>query len=213
MYLPMLQEGETKALFLRLAIFVSIADVRGGNDDEYSDEKGYGFSVLGIDSEKEKALLKLFSKKSIEQQQLELYMKEMNYTKASFFNAISNDDNTISTLYDSVMTSLIGVAETTSERLLSDESLRLHFLCDAIDKTFEILEVKLSSIQPQDKKVMVFELAGMGFADREISRSERHILEHICARFDVDAGLIDEAQDIIVRMQDLRDEGLSLIQE
>ncbi|WP_353218964.1 hypothetical protein [Salinisphaera sp. S4-8] len=209
----MIQETETKALFLELAIFVSIADVRGGCDDEYTEAEAYGFSVSGVDTEKEKALLKLFSKKNIEQQQLELYRQEMGYKQASVWVPASKGDNTIAMLYGSVMTALIGVAETTNERLLSDESLRVQFLCDAIDKVLEELDLELDSIPPQEKKAMVFELAGMGFADREISSSERHILEHICTRFDVDDGIIDEAQEIIVRMQDLRDEGLALIQE
>jgi hypothetical protein len=209
----MLQDDDTKALFLTLAIFVSIADVRCGSDDEYTEEKGYGFSVSGVNTEKEKALLKLFSKKNIEQQQLELYMKEMSYTQGSMWSSNPKADDTISTLYGSVMTVLIGVAETTNERLLSDESLRVQFLCDAIDHVLDNLDVELGSIPPQEKKAMVFELAGMGFADREISSSERQVLEQICTRFDVDDGIIDEAQEIIVRMQDLRDEGLALIQE
>lgn len=217
MYLAMLEKEETKLAFLEMAYLLSITDVKNDNE-EYVEEKEENAMLFGmlrvhkinpdLDAEKLNKIKSVLGRKKSEAATLRLYAEELD--------AFSLDDKDrlqaeIDSFILEVVQRFIKMSETKNEKILSNQDIRVDFIKDAISALAQ--DNSLFEIPDNQKKVIVFELVGMAYADSEISESELGVIEFICDKLDVDSEFIHDAKDIVAKVGVLQRQGLEIINE
>ena len=205
----MIKDEKTKLGFLELAYFLSITDVKNGDDEDYVEEEKRlsPFTVRGSDSfYKTKDIL---ARKKVEAHTLEMYAGEMNAFDAS------GDQDTLrarlNKFVEEALKRFLELSETTNEKILNNQDIRLSFVKDSVDAVCE--ENDLLEKSTEIKKVIVFELVGMAYADDEISESELNVLNYICEKLEIDYEFVDDAKEIVEKMVNLHRRGLEIINE
>jgi len=215
MYLKMLKSKEIKLAFLEIAYLLSVCDVKqdGEEYDEVRESDSISGSVYGDKVKGVNKLKQVLVRKTAESAMLRMYAEEMDaFGIDNDQNYVRDDyENKIAYLIDDSIKRFLSVNETTNEKILNTQSIRTEFILETIDNILE--EIGLESVSPEERKVIVFELVGMAYADNEISDAELNVIEHVCNRFDIDNDFIDESKEIVYQMVKLQRQGLELIEE
>lgn len=217
MYLGMLEKEEAKICFLELAYLLSITDVRKvGDGGEYvSDFKDRAFSSVFSDDEKINDLKKSLVRKESEAAMLRLYAKEMDVFGVEGFSERLQDDKDydikIEFFIDDALKRFLSVTDGATPTKLSRQPIRTDFVKDSASHLCDGLAIR--NVLPEERKVMIFELLGMAYADSEISNAELEVINHVCEKLDVDVEFVDEAKGVIDGMMDYQRKGLELILE
>lgn len=211
MYLTMLSNESSKLAFLEMAYLLSITDIKKDGEvyvEEY--ELGWLFSSGTESEENLKLLKKILLRKESEQGVLKLYAEEMNV-----FNLEDDEkgriDSRLIDFVDNMLKRFLAEVKTTNEKILNNQSMRVEFVKDTVKALVD--EGEITKISPEEKKVMIFELAGMACADGEVSDAEEEVIRYVCDIFDVDFEFVEDAKDIVMSMVNLQQKGLELINE
>lgn len=220
MYLRMIDNDNTKALFSISSFIVSVADVKNDDGQYYKPEvdadelsSEFGISKGDINDLLESLVLKKEEKETLVMLSRELHAGNEDFEKL-------DTEEIIGTLIGAGIAMFLQSAKTTNKVILDNQEIRVSLLKQCVDEFIELSKEEFADHQTsidyesiEVKKVIIFELLGIACSDGEISNNELEIIKHICELLDVDHFFIEDSIEIIQQLTELHRKGLQLINE
>jgi hypothetical protein len=241
MFLNLLKQDEQKKLFMQLANVLALSDGIEASTEE-PEKKGifssYGGGVVvyeaisnsetwkemkGYIDESEVYMLELFAAELGLYSQAESNLSDWqknnfilsfvtNFKKA--IKQVSQQPDAKKKVMHSLAESDIDLTsvnqETIEKEILKIKELRASVF-GLVSKMF--IDKSETNLSSSEKKVVVFELIGIAFADKDFSELELTTVKSVAEHLEVDLDTLDEMTQLVIELNRVSTEALDLIQE
>lgn len=212
MYFHILSNAEEVVLLPFLAFFTLVSEVKENAPPSFTHEADDDEDENKKKIKRLKNIMWLSSAERKNFKKLIFEMSEDSLEQGSE-NLIDVSEQVLEGLIDDSLEIFFGASETTSEKILNNQEMRVLLIKDLLKKLNEALnEAVEEALEPslEAKKIMLFELVHMINAEEKSSEVKVDIIEYIGELFGLDDAYITEATKFSKNMHALKKEGFSL---